>query len=149
MIDPITVWFEITQYNNKIVISIANLVETMWLSRYPRPMEVTHDQVSEFIGREFIKSLIEEEYRIVVKPITLGNPISGVILEQIHCVIGNLVQNCNITQTYVEENGPWSVILEASAFPIPSTTNMLKVCSPFLLVFGRNMIPPKKHTVDW
>ena len=60
MIDPITVWFEITQYNNKIVISIANLVETMWLSRYPIPMEVTHDQVSEFIGREFIKSLIEE-----------------------------------------------------------------------------------------
>ena len=38
MIDPVTGWFEITQYNNKIVISIANLVESMWLSRYPIPM---------------------------------------------------------------------------------------------------------------
>ena len=31
MIDPITGWFEITQYNNKKAMTIANLVETMWL----------------------------------------------------------------------------------------------------------------------
>ena len=33
MIDPVTGWFEITQYNNKTEISIADLVETTWLSR--------------------------------------------------------------------------------------------------------------------
>ena len=33
MIDPATGWFEVTQYNNKISISISNLVETIWLSR--------------------------------------------------------------------------------------------------------------------
>ena len=33
MIDPVTVWFEITQYNYKREISIANLVEAMWLYR--------------------------------------------------------------------------------------------------------------------
>ena len=38
MIDPVTGCFEITQYNNKIAITIDNLVETTWLSRYPRPM---------------------------------------------------------------------------------------------------------------
>ena len=38
MIDPVTGWFKITQYNNKIMISIANLVETKLFSRYPRPM---------------------------------------------------------------------------------------------------------------
>ena len=59
MIDPVTGWLEITQYNDKRVISIANLVETKWLYRYPIPMEITYDQVSEFIGREFRKYLIE------------------------------------------------------------------------------------------
>ena len=59
MIYPVTVWFEITQYNDKRAISIANLVEPIWMSRYPIPMEITYDQVSEFIGHELIKSLIE------------------------------------------------------------------------------------------
>ena len=38
VIDPVTGWFEIAKYEYKIVISIANLVETVWLSRYPRPI---------------------------------------------------------------------------------------------------------------
>ena len=43
---PVTGWLEITQYNDKITISMANLVETTWLSRYPILMEITYDQVS-------------------------------------------------------------------------------------------------------
>ena len=49
MVDPVTWWFEINKYNNKISISIANLVDTTWLSIYPRPMEIMYDQGSEFI----------------------------------------------------------------------------------------------------
>ena len=37
-IDTVTEWFKITQYDEKIAISITNLVETMWLTRYPIPM---------------------------------------------------------------------------------------------------------------
>ena len=44
MIDPVTGCLEITQYDNKRAISIVNSVKTMWLTRYPRPMEITHDQ---------------------------------------------------------------------------------------------------------
>ena len=44
MIDHVTGWFEIVQYDNKGAITIADLVETMWLSRYPRPIEITYDQ---------------------------------------------------------------------------------------------------------
>ena len=51
VIDPVTGWFEIAQYNDKIAMSIADLVETTWLSRYPRPIEIMHDQGSEFIGK--------------------------------------------------------------------------------------------------
>ena len=38
MIDPVTGWFKIMQYNYKRSISIANLVENTWMSGYPRPM---------------------------------------------------------------------------------------------------------------
>ena len=44
MIDPVTGWFEVTQYNDKRAMTIANLVEITWLSRYPRPMDITYDQ---------------------------------------------------------------------------------------------------------
>ena len=43
MIDPVTRWFEMSQYEDKRVISITTLVETMWLSRYPRPIEIKYD----------------------------------------------------------------------------------------------------------
>ena len=41
---PITGWFELAQYEDKRVISIANLVETTWMSRYPRPIEIIYEQ---------------------------------------------------------------------------------------------------------
>ena len=44
MIHPVTGWFEVTQYNNKRVMEISNLVEITWLSRYPRPMDIIYDQ---------------------------------------------------------------------------------------------------------
>ena len=59
MIDPVTGWFEITEYDDKIAITISNLVETTCLTRYPRPMEITYDQGSELIFHEFRESLIE------------------------------------------------------------------------------------------
>ena len=46
MIDPVTEWFEIAQYNDKIVIYIANLVETTWPSIYPRPIKIAYYQGS-------------------------------------------------------------------------------------------------------
>ena len=49
MVDPVTLWFEITQYIYKRAISIAYLVEKTWLSGYPKQMEILYDQVPEFI----------------------------------------------------------------------------------------------------
>ena len=44
MIDPVTGWFEVVRYYDKILITVKNLVETTWLSRYPRPIEIKYDQ---------------------------------------------------------------------------------------------------------
>ena len=54
MIDPVTGWSKITQYDNKRAISITNLVETTWLTRYPRPMEITYCMV-EMDSKTFIR----------------------------------------------------------------------------------------------
>ena len=109
-----------------------------------------YDQVKEFIVNVFIISLIEMEYGITVKPKNSGNLMSNAVLESIHQVLGNLLQNFNIyTQTYVDKNDPWTGILAAAAFAIYSTTNRGKGYSPGQLIFGRNIILPIKHRVDW
>ena len=41
---PATGWFEITQYNDMKAMIIANLIETVWLTRYPFPTDITYDQ---------------------------------------------------------------------------------------------------------
>ena len=33
VIDPVTGWFEVTQYNDKKEMTVTNLIENMWLSR--------------------------------------------------------------------------------------------------------------------
>ena len=63
----------------------------IWSWNDSRPIEITHDQGSEFSGHEFRKSLIEDKYGIVSKPNTLGNPMSNAVLEQIHQDIRNLL----------------------------------------------------------
>ena len=60
MIDPVTGWFQITEYNEKRAIQIANLVGTTWLYRYPRPTEIKYDQGPEFMGHEFKKYPIKK-----------------------------------------------------------------------------------------
>ena len=79
-------------------------------------MEITHDQVSEFIGYEFRKFLIKMKCGITSKPSTSGNPMSNAILERIQQVLGNLVQTFNVQQAYVDENDPWTGILAAVDF---------------------------------
>ena len=58
---------------------------------------------TKFIGHEFIKSLIEKEYRRTAKPSTSGNPTYDEILERIFQVLGNPVQTFNIRETYVDK----------------------------------------------
>ena len=149
MIYTVTGWFEIAQYDDKRAISIANLVESTWLYRYPRPIEIMYDQVSGFIGHNFRKFLIEIGYKITAKPSTYGNTMSNVVLKRIHQVIGNLVRIFNISQTYVDKNDPWTGILSAAKFVIFSTTKTNKYYSPGQLIFVRNMILPMKYRVDW
>jgi RNase H-like domain found in reverse transcriptase len=63
MIDPATGWFEIQQYDDKQSITVANIIEKDWFSRYPWPTQVTFDRGSKFIGQDFQK-MIKEDYGV-------------------------------------------------------------------------------------
>lgn len=148
MIDPATGWFEIIRYPDKRAITIANIVEQTWLSRYPWPTLITYDRGSEFIGHEF-RDMIVNDYGIKCKPITVRNPQANAIVERVHQVIGNMIRTFELENNYLDDNDPWSGILAATAFAVRSTYHTTLQATPGQLVFGRDMIFNIKHIADW
>ncbi len=148
MIDPATGWFEIHQYDDKQSITVANIAEQQWFSRYPWPTQITFDRGSEFIGQDFQK-MIKEDYGITAKPITVRNPQSNAIVERIHQVIGNIIRTFELESNYLDDDDPWSGILSATAFAVRSTYHTTLKHSPGQLVFGRDMILNIKHEANW
>jgi transposase InsO family protein len=148
MIDPATGWFEICQYDDKRSITVANIAEQEWFSRYPWPSQITYDRGSEFIGHEF-QDMIVNDYGIKRKPITVRNPQANAIVERIHQVIGNIIRTFELQTNYLDEDDPWKGILSATAFAVRSTYHTTLQKTPGQLVFGRDMIFNTKHTANW
>jgi len=148
MIDPATGWFEIEEYSDKKSISISNIVEQTWLTRYPWPQKVINDRGTEFTGSDF-KKLLKEDYGVENKPISSKNPQANAILERVHQTLGNIVRTFEIQDNYVDEEDPWKGILSAAAFAIRSTYHTTLQKTPGQLVFGRDMILNIKHTANW
>ena len=150
MINPATRWFEIVQYSDKKSITIANLVEQTWLSRYPWPTLITYDRGSEFaefIGFEFCK-MVKTDYGIKCKCITVQNPQANAIVEHVHQVIGNMIRTYELEDNYLDENDPWGGILSATAFAVQSSYHTTLKASPGQLVFGQDMIVNIKHVAE-
>ena len=148
MIDPATGWFEIHEYDDKRSVTVANIIEQEWFSRYPWPTQVTFDRGSEFIGHDF-QDMIRNDYGIKAKPITVRNPQANAIVERIHQVIGNIIRTFELQTNYLDEEDPWKGILSAAAFAVRSTYHTTLQKSPGQLVFGRDMILNIKHTANW
>ena len=148
MIDPATGWFEIHQYDDKRSITVANIAEQEWFSRYPWPTQVTYDRGSEFIGKDF-QNMIKQDYGVKGKPITVRNPQANAIVERVHQVIGNIIRTFELEDNYLDEEDPWKGILSATAFAVRSTFHTTLHNSPGQLVFGRDMIFNIKHTANW
>ena len=148
MIDPATGWFEIHQYNDKKSITVANIAEQEWFSRYPWPTQITYDRGSEFIGKDF-QSMIKNDYGIKGKPITVRNPQANAIVERVHQVIGNIIRTFELESNYLDEDDPWKGILSATAFAVRSTFHTSLQSTPGQLVFGRDMIFNIQHIANW
>jgi hypothetical protein len=149
MIDPATGWFEIHQYDDKRSITVANIAEQEWLSRYPWPAQISYDRGrgSEFLGKDF-QSMIKNDYGIKEKPITVRNPHTQAIVERVQQVIGNITRfelDLQLESNYLDEDDPWKVILSATTFAVGSSFHTSLQSTPGQLVFGRDMIFNIQH----
>jgi transposase InsO family protein len=145
MIDPATGWFEMREILNKEVITIANLVEQTWFTRYPWPSQVIFDRGKEFMG-EFTK-MVQRDYGVKRKPITTQNPQANSIIERVHQTIGNIIRTFQIGQIKLDEDDPWSGVLAAMMFATRATYHMTTQATQAQLVFGREAILNTKFDV--
>jgi transposase InsO family protein len=145
MIDPATGWFEIREIPDKESGSVANLVETAWMTRYPWPNVLNFDRGTEFMG-DFAR-MAKLDYGIKRKPITTRNPQANAIIERIHQTLGNILRTFEYDE--LDESDPWSGILAAASFAVRATYHTTTQATPMQLVFGRDAILNIKHVTDW
>lgn len=147
MIDPATGWFEMKQLHTKKADEVANAVEMTWLTRYPRPQEISYDAGPEFKA-EF-QTMIREEYGIKAKPITIRNPQANAIIERIHQVVGDMIRTYDTNAIDEDAENPFEGLTSAICWAIRSTYHTTLKATPGQAVFGRDMIWNIRHETDW
>jgi Integrase zinc binding domain len=145
MIDPATGWFEMKEIQNKQAINIANIVEQTWLTRYPIPQILTYDRGTEFMA-EFAE-MIQNDYGIKRKGISVRNPQANAIIERVHQTIGNILRT--FSKELLDVKDPWSGILAATMFAVRATYHTTLQATPSQLVFGRDAILNVKFEANW
>ena len=93
--------------------------------------------------------MVQNDYGIKVKLITVRNPQANAIIERVHQVIANMIHTFELEDNYLDKDDPWSGILSATAFAIHSTYHTTLNATLGQLVFGRDMIFNIKHIADW
>ena len=126
--------------------SIATLFGNEWLSRYPRPRRVVHDNGGEFVGYKFQELL--DNYGILSVPITVKNPRANSLVERLHLSMRDMLRTSQpfIGECWMDEQ---KRALQAVKWAIRSTTNLTTNHTPGQLAFGRDMIMQAKVLVDW
>ena len=147
MIDPATGWFEMRELPNKYAITVANIVEQAWLTRYPWPQVMTYDKGKEFMA-EFAM-MIKNDYGISKNGISVRNPQANAIIERIHQTIGNIIRTFEVHDAYLDEKHPWDGILAATMFATRATYHTTLHATLSQLVFGRDAILNTKFEANW
>ena len=149
MIDPVTGWFKIKQYDDKKSITVANIVEQEWLARYPRPYLITLDRGSKFIGQDF-RDMCVNDYGIKRKIISTQNPQANTIVEHAHQMLRNLIRSFELQDNqYIDMGDPWLGILATALFAMCSMYHTTLHTMPGKHVFGRDMILNMQYLADW
>ena len=147
MIDPATGWFEMKQLPDKEAITVANIVEQTWLTRYPWPSVITYDKGTEFMA-EFA-DMVTDDYGISKHGASKRNPQANSIIERIHQTIGNMIRTFQVHNNYLDEKNPWDGILAATMFATRATYHTTLQATPAQLVFGRDAILNTKFEANW
>ncbi|MGL5934772.1 MAG: hypothetical protein ACRCZI_04020, partial [Cetobacterium sp.] len=147
MIDPATGWFEIAELKRGRADYTADLLERVWLNRYPRPTEVICDRGKEFMA-EVIDTL-KNDYGIVQKTITTRNPQANAMVERAHQAVGNMIRLQNFHKQDIDLEDPFSGILAAVGFAMRATVHTTTRATPSQLVLKRDAIHNVGFKADW
>jgi transposase InsO family protein len=141
MIDMVTNLVEVVRVNNKTAAHIAMHFENTWLSRYPRPLNVIHDQGGEFIGYEFLRRL--QVHNIRSRTTTAKNPQANSVCERMHQAIGNTLRvlyTMEPPQGVVQAEQLVDTAIADAVYATRCTYHSTLKTTPGGLAFGRDMI---------
>ena len=112
-IDPATGWFEVCAVPNKQSGTMSQVLNNVWLSRYPCPKRIIFDNGTEF-KKDF--QYIFNDYGIKPHPTTIKNPQANSILERVHKVLANMLREKNIAKLQLNPEKPWTEVLASVAW---------------------------------
>jgi hypothetical protein len=131
---------------NKTSERIAQLVNKLWLSRYPRCRYIIYDNGSEFkLHFEYLC----ETYGIQRKPTTIENPQANGILECLHQVLAQMLHTDELDMAETVTPDDVDSFLNNAAWTIHSTYHTVLKASPGTAIFGRNMLFDIPSIADW
>ena len=149
MVDPVTGWFECCQlYGNPSSYRCQQILDTVWLARYPRPKEIGMDN-----GGEFQKTFLQLCENMNLKPNRSNpwNPQSNAILERIHQVLGDGMRTFDLENADIDKdkNDPFHEYLANVSYAIRSVYRQTHGYSSAQMVFGRDMFLDTKVDINW
>jgi transposase InsO family protein len=141
MIDMVTNLAEIVRVHNKTASHIALCFENAWLARYPRPMNVIHDQGGEFMGFDFQRRLYVHNIRS--RATTAKNPQANSVCERMHQAIGNtlrVLSTMEPPQGVTQAEQLVDTAIAEVVYATRCTYHSALKTTPGGLAFGRDMI---------
>ena len=91
MIDPVTRWFKLVQYNDKKSATTSIIIKKSWICRYPTPKIIACNRGNSFLGHSFKAYFIQNKYKVKPKCESTTRPQAKYVLERIYALIADLV----------------------------------------------------------
>ena len=118
-------------------VRISQILNDLWLLRYPRLRKVNFDNGFEF-KRNFIPFIKYLSAKLECN--NIKNPQANTILEIINQVFGSMLKAKDLTIVTFEAVAPWSNVLASIAYVVQCSYHSTLQATPEKLVFGWNML---------
>ena len=149
-IDTTTNLVEVARIFDKTSDHVATRFEHTWLSRYPKPMRVIHDNGGEFQGFAFQNLL--RLWHIKPVPTTNKNPQSNAICERMHQTVATVLKTLVLAQPPQSRREALLLVddaLAAAMHALRSTVSTTLQATPGGLAFSRDMFLNIPLLADW
>jgi hypothetical protein len=155
MIDPTSSWFEVVELptitrlmtrtvngKEKVIKEenfdkssdrISQIVNKIWLCRYPRCRYLIYDNGSEF--KLHFETLCDS-YGIKHKPTMIKNPQANAICERVHQVLGTMMRASELDMAGSVHPADIDTFIDNAAWAIRSTHHTVLKASPGAAIFG-------------